>query len=285
MIGACGLGLGFSCQDLLTRVDSGANTQSEKETYRMKETELLRKTIRTLIHMIYQFGGSSDGTLEKLISYFPLETDDSSSPGVDFLTDAMDLLLEEDAWGAAGPVIGLGNALGAIYRAGEHDAVRYIKSLIISWIPSADILFPKHAVGETRLPMFPLGACLALPTVVSFCHRVELIDDVELDRLVSGLMNLISDLLYVEQSDSFHQNLLMASCVGAGSLLPIVLNSRLNSLEVEHVKVLLELCRRTYSNPHPPLVHLGGMLGVVNAMGACSGTLILREKVLLEFDA
>ncbi|KAL8475410.1 hypothetical protein ACS0TY_028171 [Phlomoides rotata] len=278
VIGACGLGLGFSCQDLLTRVDSEANTQSEKETYRMQETELFRKTVRTLIQMIYQFGGSSDGILEKLAAYFPLGTDDSSSPGVEFLTEDMDLLLEEDAWGAAGPVIGLGNALGAIYRAGAHDAVLYIKSLISSWIPSANILFPKHAVGKTRLPMFALGACLALPMVVSFCHRVELIDDVELDHLVSGLMNLISDLLSVEQSDTFHQNLLMASCVGAGSLISIVLNSRLQSLEVEHVKGLLELCRRTYSKPHPPLVHLGGMLGVVNAMGACSGTLILREK-------
>lgn len=271
--GACGIGLGFSCQDLLTRVDSGANSQFEKETYKTQETELLRKILRTLVQMIYQFSGSSADILEKLSAYFPLGTDDSSPPEVEFLSDDINSL-EEDAWGAAGPIIGLGNSLGAIYRAGAHDAVLYLKSLISSWIPSANVLFSKCALDETCLPMFALGACLALPTIVSFCHRVELIDGIELDHLVSGFIELISELLSVEQSDTFQKSLLMASCVGGGSLLSIVLNSGLHSLEVEHVKGLLELCRRTYSRPNPPFVHLGGMLGVVNAMGAGSGTLI-----------
>lgn len=273
MKGACGIGLGFSCQGLLTRVDSGANTQSEKETYKNQEMELLRKIITTLVRMTNQFSGSSAGILEKLAAYFPLGTDSVSSFEVEVLEDNIDHL-EEDAWGAAGPVIGLGNSLGAMYRAGARDAVLYLKSLIISWIPSANDLFPKHAGGETSFPVFAVGACLSVPTVVSFCHKVELIDDIELDNLVSSFMELISGLLSVKQSDNFLQNLLMASCVGAGSFLSLVSNSRLPSLKEEHIKGFLELCRRTYSSTHLPFVHLGGMLGVVNAVGAGAGTLI-----------
>lgn len=273
--GACGVGLGFSCQDLLTRVDSGANTQFEKETHKNQEIELLRKVVKTLVQMTDQFSGSSAGILEKLAAYFPLGTDDSSSSEVEILNDDIDNL-EEDAWGAAGPIIGLVNSLGAMYRAGAHDAVLYLKSLIISWIPSTNDLFAKHASGKTYLPPFALGACLSIPTVVSFCHKIELIDDIESDHLVSSFMELISGLLSVEQSDNFSQNLLMASCVGAGNFLSFVLNSRLPSLKEEHVKGLLELCRRTYSSNYLPFVRLGGMLGVVNAMGAGAGMLIQR---------
>ncbi|XP_057788654.1 protein RST1 isoform X2 [Salvia miltiorrhiza] len=271
--GACGIGLGFSCQGLLTRVDSGSNTQSDKETYKNQELELLRKIVKTLVQMTDQFSGSSAGILDKLAAYFPLGTDDLSSSKVEALDDNIDHL-EEDAWGAAGPVIGLGNSLGAIYRAGYRDAVLYLKSLIISWIPSANDLFPKHAGGGTCLPVLALGACLSVPTVVYFCHKVELIDDTELDHLVSSFMELISGLLSVKQSDNFLQNLLMASCVGAGSFLSLVSSSRLPSLKEEHVKGFLELFRRTYSSTHLPFVQLGGMLGVVNAVGAGAGTLI-----------
>ncbi|KAL9157510.1 hypothetical protein ABFS82_08G008700 [Erythranthe guttata] len=264
--GACGLGLGYSCQDLQTRFDSGVSTRSGKETYKIQETELLSKIIKTLVQMIYQFGGCSADIREKVESYFPSGTDNYSLADVE-------LLDEDDVWGISGPIIGLGNSLGAIYRAGAYDAVLYIKSLIISWIPSANISFSKFAVGETCLQMSSLGACLALPSVVYFCHRVELINDIELDHLISGFVNLISELLSVEPFDTFHQSLLMASCAGAGSLLCINLNVGLHSLEVEHAKSLLALFRRTYSSPHPPFIHLGGMLGVVNAMGAGAGML------------
>ncbi|PIN21822.1 hypothetical protein CDL12_05455 [Handroanthus impetiginosus] len=271
--GACGIGMGFSCQDLLTRVYSGASGQSEKEAYQMQETELLSRILRTLVQMICHFGGSSNGILAKLATYFPLGTDDYSSPEVEFLSGDIDHL-EEDAWGVAGPIIGLGNSLGAIYRAGAHDAVRYLKGLIISWIPSENILFPESVEAETHSQVFSLGACLVVPTIISFCHRVELVDDIELDHLRNGFTELISELLSIERSDTFHQSLLMAACAGAGSLLSSVLNAGLHSSEVEHVKGLLALFRRTYSSPHPPFIHLGGMLGVINAMGAGAGTMI-----------
>ncbi|XP_021891964.1 protein RST1 isoform X2 [Carica papaya] len=66
----------------------------------------------------------------------------------------------------------------------------------------------------------------------------------------------------------------MASCVGAGSLLACILNEGVHSIEVEQVEHLLELFRKCYSNPFPSIVHLGGILGVVNALGAGAGNLI-----------
>ncbi|XP_051141067.1 protein RST1 isoform X2 [Andrographis paniculata] len=262
---ACGIGLGFSSQDLLTRVDSEVNTKYEKESFKVKEIELLGKIIGTLVQMISRGTGSASGILKVLAKSFPLVIDDSSSLEADFLSENIDKL-EEDPWGIAGPIIGIGNCLGAIYRAGGHDAVIYIKNLIISWLPSADALFSES-----------IGACLALPTIVSFCYRVELLDDDELSRLVSGFLELHSGLLSTEQSDTFHLGLLVASCAGAGSLISIVLNAGLHSVEVKHIKGLLEVFRRTYSSPNLPFIHLGGMLGVINAMGSGAGTVMIHN--------
>ncbi|GER29503.1 ARM repeat superfamily protein [Striga asiatica] len=275
--GACGIGLGFSCQGLLNRIDFGAKAQPKKETHGMHETELLRKIIRTLVAMIYQLGGSSENILKKLNDYIPLETDYLSTEFEVIIEDNDHL--EEDAWAIAGPIIGLGNSLGAIYRFGAYDAVLYLKDLVFSWIPVTSTLSSKTVTSDECVQMSSIGACLALPTIVSFCLRVEMIDDTELGRLMSGLMELISGLLSVKQSDTFHQSLLVAACAGAGSLLSIVLNAGLNFLKAEDVKGLLELFRKTYLSPHVLFVHLGGMVGVINAMGAGAGTLLLSDDL------
>ena len=110
-----------------------------------------------------------------------------------------------------------------------------------------------------------VGSCLALPIVMAFCHRVELMDDIELDHLLNGYVELISQLVSIRKSGSFHQSLLMASCIGAGSLLACILNEGVHLIVVECVKGLLELFRKCNSDPYPPLIRMGGMLGVVNA--------------------
>ncbi|KAK8604218.1 hypothetical protein V6N13_099167 [Hibiscus sabdariffa] len=66
----------------------------------------------------------------------------------------------------------------------------------------------------------------------------------------------------------------MASTAGAGSLLSCILSEGLHFIEVERVKCLLELFRKCYSSPYPPIAHLGGMLGIVNAFGAGAGNLV-----------
>ena len=118
-----------------------------------------------------------------------------------------------------------------------------------------------------------VGSCLALPIVVTFCQRVELMDDNELDHLLNGYMELISELVSVKKSGSFHQSLLMASCIGAGGLLACILNEGVHSIEVECVKGLLELFRKYYSNSYPPLIHLDGVFEV-NDIGAAAGLLV-----------
>jgi hypothetical protein len=103
---------------------------------------------------------------------------------------------------------------------------------------------------------------------------MELMDDNELDHIVFGFKEFISELISVKKSGILHHSLLMASCVGAGTVISCILNEGVHSIEVERVKCLLELFRKCYSNPFPFLVHLGGMLGVVTAMGAGVGILV-----------
>ncbi|CAK9161770.1 unnamed protein product [Ilex paraguariensis] len=272
--GACGVGLGFSCQDLLTGVAAEDDSLLNKETHKMQEADLLGKIVRALSLMICPFTQSSCEVLQSLSAYFPVRPDDiDSDPTINLLGRNYDNL-EEDIWGVAGLILALGSSVSAIYRTGAHDAVLKIKTLILSWIPHLNSSVQPTAVGETCEIALSVGSCLALPIVVAFCQKVELIDDTDLDHLVSGFIGLISELISVKKSGIFHQSLLMASCIGAGNLLACILNEGVHSLEAKHVKDLLALFRKTSSDPHPPLIHLGGMLGVVNAFGAGVGTLV-----------
>lgn len=266
--GACGVGLGFSCQALLAR---DADAYPGEETHKIEEAELLRKIIRTLSQMISQFTPSSADVLETLSVSFPLGSDNLNSYFAGEFLDSTSENLEEDVWGVAGLVLGLGNCVGAMYRAGMHDAVLNVKALLISWIPHPTEV---KTINKDHEILLSVGSCLAVPIVIPMCQRFELIDDAELEHLLSSYKELISELLSIKRFDTFHQSLLMASCLGGGSLVGVVLNEGLHSLKIDHIKELLLLFRKSYSDSNPPLIHLGAMLGVVNALGAGAGTLI-----------
>lgn len=275
--GACGVGLGFSFQDLLTRADATDNSGMEKNTDKMSEKGLLGEIVKALLFMISQITEVSPDILESLSAYFPpsiydIDTNITAELSNENCNDSL-----EDIWGIAGLVLGLASSVGAMYRAGAYDAVFKIKDLIISWVPHMNrrVQGSGSYCGVSEI-VLSVGSCLAIPIVVAFCQRVELMDDNEVDHLVNGYRELISELLSVKKSDTFYHSLLMASCIGAGSLLACILNEGVHAIEVEHVKGLLELFRKCYSSPYPPLVHFGGMLGVVNAMGAGAGILLDR---------
>ncbi|XP_052196381.1 protein RST1 isoform X2 [Diospyros lotus] len=271
--GACGVGLGFFCQDLLMKVEVSDDSELEKESYKMQEVDYLGKIVRALCQMICQFSPLSD-LLESLSTNFPLASDDTDSyiayESLDKNYDDM----EEDIWGVAGLVLGLVSTVGALYRAGAYEVVRKIKAFIISQIPYSNPL-PDNCFSSGSLDvMLSVGSCLALPYLVAFCQRVELMHDNELNHLMSIFRELISELVSVKKSGIFHQSLLMASSVGAGNTLACILNEGVHPLEAELVKDLLALFQKAYTNPHPPLIHFGGMLGVVNALGAGAGTYV-----------
>ncbi|XP_027102144.2 protein RST1 isoform X2 [Coffea arabica] len=270
--GACGVGLGFSCQDLLTRVDSECNPQLEKE-HKRQEVELLRNIIGVLARSLCQFAQSSADILQQLAACVPFVMDECDPDISVELVHENDDDLEEDIWGVAGLILGLGSSVSALYRSGANDAVINIKEWIFSCIPDLNPSLQKDMIFERREMVLSVGSCLALPIVVAFCQRVELIDDSEIEQLVSHFVELISELLSVENSGTFNQSLLMVSCVGAGNLLSTIMNGGVHSLKVDNIKEILSLLRKSYSSPHPPYVHLGAILGIVSALGADIGLL------------
>ncbi|KAJ8775089.1 hypothetical protein K2173_020093 [Erythroxylum novogranatense] len=267
--GACAVGLGFSCHDLARRIQTSDNTHLEKEKLAIQEVDMLGKIVRTLVLMISPFCQASHHTLEALLEYFPKASDETKIEiGSERLFEKCDL--EEDIWGVSGLVFGVGSSVSALYRAGAHEAMSKIKDLIISWIPHLNTNFPSKGSDK----FLSVGSCLVLPSIVAFFQRVEMISDNELGELMNGYSELISELTSVKMSGAFHQSLLLASSVGAGNLIACILNEGVHCVEFEQIKNFLDLFRKCYSNPHPNLVHLGGMLGVVNAMGAGAGILV-----------
>ncbi|KAG9459403.1 hypothetical protein H6P81_003911 [Aristolochia fimbriata] len=272
--GACGVGLGLASQALLPKAEhvSAPNLEEGKAT--VKEISLIGKIIRSLSHMICQVCPSSIDSLQRLSQKFPPGPDDTCAEELIYTPCDKCDNFEEDTWGVSGLVLGLGNCVVAMYRAGVHDAVLNLKDILLSWVPQFNSLVQgaeDSGIGKRQVGL-SVGSCLVLPMVVSFCKRMELIND-KLDNVIMGYKELISELLDVKRSGALHQSLLTASCIGAGNLVSSILDVGIDSVKVDDVKSLLELMRNTYKQPYPPTIHLGGMLGVVNALGADAGYL------------
>lgn len=274
--GACGLGLGFSSQDLFTRGKVDDESDSHKETYRMQETNLLGRIVRALSQMLSKITRSSSDALElqSLSAYFGQATDAVDSESLFIIHDN----LEEDVWGIAGVVLGLGSTVTAVYRTGNHDAVRKINGLIKSWIQHVNPLIKNPATTDKIQIALSVGSCLALPHLVDFFQKVDNLDNFELDSLINGFRDLISELVSINKSGLLHQSLLFASCTGVGNLLACILNEGVHSVQVEYVNDLLTLLKKCYTSSYPPLVNLGGMLGIVNILGAGAGCLFQRDS-------
>lgn len=250
--GACGIGLGFSCEDLLSRVDATDDSDGNEEHPKMQEARLLGRIVRTLSLTLCPVADFSATTLDSICTHFPASRDDIDTSVTSELLDDHCDDLEDDIWGISGLVIGLGSTIGAIFRAGAYDAVRTVKDLIISWIPHMNSTVQNLGSSSERSAiLLSVGSCLALPLVVAFCQRMEMVDGNELDNLINGYIELISELLSVNISGTFHKSLLVASTAGAGNLLACILSEGVHFIEVERVKCLLELFRKCYSSPYP----------------------------------
>ncbi|KAL8153890.1 hypothetical protein V2J09_011650 [Rumex salicifolius] len=268
--GACGVGLGFASQDLLLRVADVGSLPDEVPSS-VEEMNLLGKIVRTLSSMIFQLTQISSDLLQRLSRYIPPGLVDINRDMPAKLMQGNYDKIDADVWGVAGLILGLGSVVSVLYRAGSYDTVHHIKALFTSWVSCANSLTQTSQDSDVLLSV---GACLALPAVVSFCWKVELMHDDELDSLMVSYKQLISVLLSRKVFTSLHQSLLIASCVGSGNLLACILSEGVHALEAECVKELLCLFKKAYSSTCPHIIHFGGMLGVVNAMGAGTGTLI-----------
>ncbi|KAL8110066.1 protein RST1 isoform X1 [Apium graveolens] len=272
--GACGLGLGFSSQDLFTRVRVDDESDSHKEAYRKQETYMLGRIMRALCQMLSKIRSPDALELQSLSACFGQATDAVDSESLFIIHDN----LEEDVWGIAGVVLGLGSTVAAVYRTGNDDAVHKINSLLKSWIHHVNPLKKKSATTDKIEIALSVGSCLALPNLVDFFQKVDKLEDFELDNLINGLRGLISELVSVNKSGALHQSLLFASCTALGNLLACILNEGVHSVQVEYVNEFLILLKKCYTSSHSPLVHLGGMLGIVNMLGAGAGSLFQHDS-------
>lgn len=269
VIGACGLGLGFACQGLFSSV--------EGDTNRLTEGNLLHDVIKTLTMVLSKICPHSSDSLKNLIESYLLDGYDSVEASSLLAQWNLDSLEEEEPWGVAGLVLGLGNCVVAMYKLGVNDAVLIIKDILLSWVPSLESS-NKSSLSSNEMTEISLavGACLAIPIVVAFCQNVELMID-DLDTILIRYVSLVSELLNSKESGIHYQNLLMASCIGAGSFVSCILNDGVHSIRYVDIKQLLEVLRNGYTKSHPPLVQLGAMIGVVNAFGAAAGDLTFKH--------
>ncbi|XP_078439731.1 ARM repeat superfamily protein [Wolffia australiana] len=245
--GACGTGLGLTCQTL---------SQVRSESEGIKNEKLVGQILRSLSSIITQMYPSlSDSMMSLCANLTPDNGEEREEAPSNLLTHDYDET--DDFWCPTGLVLGLGNVASALYTIGDYDTIKIIKNILLSWMPLED------KVPRTQLP---IGSCIVLPTVVNFCERAEM-SDTDLSGLIQNYTALISRLAATKDLGAAHQNLLMASSIGAGSLLSCILNEGLQSLDFDDIRCLSENLRSLYTHPYPAIVQLGGMLGVINAFG------------------
>ncbi|KAK8939531.1 hypothetical protein KSP40_PGU019132 [Platanthera guangdongensis] len=262
VIGACGLGLGFACRGLLSseEVDSNSHT----------EATLLRDVVMTLSMLLIKLCPHASHSLENLIKLLLVDDCDSSEAYSLLPQWNIDNKEEEDTWGVAGLVWGLGNSATALSSLGVNDVVLNLKDVLFSWLQY-------HVSSKVAEIPLAVGACLAIPIVFTFSQSSDLIIS-DVNAFLICYVSLISEILNSRESGIHHQNLLMASCVGAGSLVSCILSDGVHSIRYDDIKHLLEVLRNCYLNSHLPLVQLGGMIGVVNAFGAAAGDLTYNHS-------
>jgi len=92
--GACGVGLGFSCQDLLTRTEAADN--ADRDSYNMAEVELVGNIIRSLSITILELTKSTSQILQSPCEHFPNDMcENGRYQNPHFLNEDNDLV-EED---------------------------------------------------------------------------------------------------------------------------------------------------------------------------------------------
>ncbi|KAF3786721.1 RST1 protein [Nymphaea thermarum] len=276
--GACGLGLGLMCQGLLKRPGDDEGFIAEEGSLKLMEVELLGKLVRGLSTMIVQMCDLSSDSLERLCNFIPrsavhgLKVHEATSLG----TETYDSSLE-DTWGIAGLAMGLGYSVIALHRDGSVDAMSDVKNMIMSWIPH-----DTHMKGSSRpsaadrmiKASLCTGACLVIPVILSVFQNAELLEgNEEIEFIINSYHCVISQLLDLKSFGAAEQSLLMASCAGGGGLISGILHEGVFSLKLETIKSLMNLMKDTYTGAYPSLVCLGGMIGIVNAMGAAAGLL------------
>lgn len=268
MKGACGTGLGFTCHGLMSNMKSSLDPSFGKETSDTTEHRLLRNIIGTLSSMISQLCPSAVDSLQGLCMCF------EPTPGNIFPdktnADAVKFDCLEDVWGAAGLVLGLGNSITALYKGGYQEMVLMVKDIMMTWISGEK----KGYTGKAKLELpLSIGSCFVLPSVLAFSWRMELVND-EIDHIVAKYTKLVNNLLDEQNLGRLHQSLLMTSCIGVGNLVSYILDEGVHLLTSDDLKSLLELMRKAYTHEYSSHVHLGGLLGVVNVMGAGAGIIV-----------
>lgn len=291
VIGACGVGLGFACQSLLNGDSVNSATWKELGTNKQEKTALLGHVVKSLIQLLGWMCPSAIESLQNLYQ-FELLNGVECNIGYNKLPEHAGKHgdnIEENVWGIAGLVIGLGASVVAIQKSGSPAMVVEITNILISWIPFVNSWQGKHSqsesfsYGDISAVSLAVGSSLALSTAVNICHKLELIDE-GLDSLVNGFRILISKVACQKDHSYLYQNLLMASCIGSGNLLSCILNESAHPIKVEDVKKLLETIRITCADPNPPIVHFGGMIGIVNCMSAGAGLVTSSSQQALDFQ-
>ncbi|XP_024185761.2 protein RST1 isoform X2 [Rosa chinensis] len=77
--GACGVGLGFSCQDLLTRGDAADNSSTVKDSDKLSERDLLGDIVKALLRVLSEITHVAPDILESLSYFSPSRYDIDAS--------------------------------------------------------------------------------------------------------------------------------------------------------------------------------------------------------------
>lgn len=257
--GACGMALGFLCQNLVSqdgKCEPGADLAG---TVQERELSIHAFVFENILNLLSIWCPETFEVLQK-IGRHTLESSGNKlknlcSPQIKSSSESG----KECIWTVAGLAMAIGSSVVALERIGAPKSISHVTEFLIQGIhtfhsgPDKDCFFS-----------LAIGSFISLPTCIETCLRLGILRE-EVDTLLQNE----KDFLVLCKSDKyFPAELRMAACIGSGNLLATLLHHGTHKLTLEDIHSIIESLKSVALGKNCALSSLGGFIGLANALGA-----------------
>ncbi|KAG6543981.1 hypothetical protein Mapa_014605 [Marchantia paleacea] len=286
--GACGLALGFICQDLLRGESSSKSLAGLAGVSRQREMEALVQIVLSLVQLTSETCTLAGPSLSKFLGLLRSEVIAKERLTKTFIPEEGPKLEEDDFWAVVGLVWGLGSSVTGLEQLCCPVLVSSLTELIVSWI-SISATEKSEEMGSIQgleqrnvsESFLAAGACLALPTCLNVSSRLEILTE-NVDSILQKVQSLIQLATKPENSaslESWPSTLFAALYIGAGNAFAACLQDGSHSLRLESLESLVSCLQEGVNEPKfGNLAQLGAAIGISNVLGGGAALLKARSN-------
>ena len=260
--GACGIGLGFVDQNIMSQDLHESGALDSDGTVKDKEFMIHYQIVKNILNLFSVWFPNLFLKWEKLVLPVGLEC---SGYGEGVYFPEIKSFSSEDnecIWTASGLCIALACTVISWERIGDLNSVSHIVEVMVDGI---------HAIvredDQECSRLFAVGAFLSLPTFVEPCLRLEISTD-----KVEGVFGDVKHFMKVcLQNNNIPDELKMAACIGSGNFIATLLQDGTFKLCLEDINLVIAAMKGISLEKNCGLATLGAFIGLSNILHGGAG--------------